>query len=108
MSKPYNKLPVDGVMGLFVSLFVLKSGIDIFKDTVNPLLGQAPDKQLVEDIRAFVLSHPHVLGIHDFMMHDYGPGRRYMTLHAEVNSSDNIMEIHDQIDLIERDSFREV
>lgn len=96
-------LPVDGVMGLFVSLFVLKSGIDIFKDTVNPLLGQAPDKQLVEDIRAFVLSHPHVLGIHDFMMHDYGPGRRYMTLHVEVDSRENIMEIHDEVDQIERD-----
>lgn len=96
-------LPIDGIIGMIVSLVVLKSGIDIFKDTVNPLLGQAPDKQLVQDIHDFVLSFDKVQGIHDFMMHDYGPGRQYMTLHAEVNSNDNIMEIHDQIDLIERE-----
>ena len=96
-------LPIDGIIGMIVSLMVLKSGIDIFKDTVNPLLGQAPDKQLVQDIHDFVLSFDKVQGIHDFMMHDYGPGRQYMTLHAEVNSNDNIMEIHDQIDLIERE-----
>ena len=96
-------LPIDGIIGMIVSLMVLKSGIDIFKDTVNPLLGQAPDKQLVQDIHDFVLSFDKVQGIHDFMMHDYGPGRQYITLHAEVNSNDNIMEIHDQIDLIERE-----
>ena len=96
-------LPIDGIIGMIVSLMVLKSGIDIFKDTVDPLLGQAPDKQLVQDIHDFVLSFDKVQGIHDFMMHDYGPGRQYMTLHAEVNSNDNIMEIHDQIDLIERE-----
>ena len=96
-------LPIDGIIGMIVSLMVLKSGIDIFKDTVNPLLGQAPDKQLVQDIHDFILSFDKVQGIHDFMMHDYGPGRQYMTLHAEVNSNDNIMEIHDQIDLIERE-----
>lgn len=96
-------LPIDGMIGMIVSFMVLKSGIDIFKDTVDPLLGQAPDKQLVQDIHDFVLSFDKVQGIHDFMMHDYGPGRQYMTLHAEVNSNDNIMEIHDQIDLIERE-----
>lgn len=96
-------LPIDGLIGMIVSFMVLKSGIDIFKDTVDPLLGQAPDKQLVQDIHDFVLSFDKVQGIHDFMMHDYGPGRQYMTLHAEVNSNDNIMEIHDQIDLIERE-----
>lgn len=96
-------LPIDGMIGMIVSFMVLKSGIDIFKDTVDPLLGQAPDKQLVQDIHDFVLSFDKVQGIHDFMMHDYGPGRQYMTLHVEVNSNDNIMEIHDQIDLIERE-----
>lgn len=96
-------LPIDGMIGMIVSFMVLKSGIDIFKDTVDPLLGQAPDKQLVQDIHDFVLSFDKVQGIHDFMIHDYGPGRQYMTLHAEVNSNDNIMEIHDQIDLIERE-----
>lgn len=98
-----TELPVDGIMGMIVSLFVLKSGIDIFKDTVDPLLGQAPDKELVEEIYEFVRGFDKVIGIHDFMMHDYGPGRKYMTFHAEVDCRENIMEIHDQIDLIERE-----
>lgn len=96
-------LPVDGIIGAIVSLLVLKSGIDIFKDTVDPLLGQAPDKELVQEIHDYVLSYDKIIGIHDFMMHDYGPGRQYMTLHAEVNCNDDIMEIHDEIDLIERE-----
>lgn len=96
-------LPVDGIIGAIVSLLVLKSGIDIFKDTVDPLLGQAPDKELIQEIHDYVLSYDKIIGIHDFMMHDYGPGRQYMTLHAEVNCNDDIMEIHDEIDLIERE-----
>lgn len=95
--------PVDGLIGGIVSLFVLKSGIDIFKDTVNPLLGQAPNSELVKQIYDFVMSYDKVLGIHDFMMHDYGPGRQYMTFHAEVDSRESIMEVHDQIDMLERD-----
>ncbi|MEG0368171.1 MAG: cation diffusion facilitator family transporter [Coprobacillus sp.] len=100
-------LPVDGVMGCVVSLLVLKSGIDIFRDTVNPLLGQAPDKELVDKIYKFVMGFDKVLGIHDFMMHDYGPGRKYMTFHAEVDCREDVMEIHDQIDLIEREMLNE-
>lgn len=99
----FTDLPVDGVIGAVVSLFVLKSGIDIFRDTVDPLLGQAPDKDLVDEIYKYVMSFDKVIGIHDFMMHDYGPGRKYMTFHAEVDSRENIMEIHDEIDLIERE-----
>ncbi|MEG0276440.1 MAG: cation diffusion facilitator family transporter [Coprobacillus sp.] len=96
-------LPLDGIIGTLVSLIVLKSGIDIFRDTVDPLLGQAPDKELIDQIYDYVMSYDKVIGIHDFMMHDYGPGRKYMTFHAEIDSSENIMEIHDQIDLIERE-----
>lgn len=98
----FTTLPLDGIIGIVVSLFVLKSGIDIFKDTVDPLLGKAPNKDLVDDIYQYVLSFDKVLGIHDFMLHDYGPGRQYMTFHAEVDCHENIMEIHDQIDIIER------
>ena len=96
-------LPVDGIIGAFVSLFVLKAGIEIFRDTVDPLLGQAPDKELVDDIYHYVMSFDKVIGIHDFMMHDYGPGRKYMTFHAEVDCREDIMELHDQMDLIERE-----
>lgn len=95
--------PLDGIMGAIVSLFVLKSGIDIFKDTVDPLLGQAPNKELVDEIYEFVMGYDKVMGIHDFMMHDYGPGRQYMTFHAEVDCREDMMVIHDQIDLIERE-----
>lgn len=96
-------LPIDGFIGAIVSLFVLKSGIDIFRETVDPLLGKAPDEELVNEIYDFVMSFDRILNIHDFMMHDYGPGRQYMTFHAEVNCHDDMMEVHDQIDLIERE-----
>lgn len=95
--------PLDGIMGAIVSLFVLKSGIDIFKDTVDPLLGQAPNRELVDEIYEFVMGYDKIIGIHDFMMHDYGPGRQYMTFHAEVDCREDMMVIHDQIDLIERE-----
>ncbi len=95
--------PIDGIIGTIVSLFVLKSGIDIFKETVDPLLGQSPDKELINQIYDYVMSFDKVMGIHDFMLHDYGPGRQYMTFHAEVSCHEDMMEIHDQIDLIERE-----
>lgn len=98
-----TSFPVDGIIGVIVSIVVFKSGIDIFKDTVDPLLGKAPDKELVNDIYQYVLSFDQVLGIHDFMLHDYGPGRQYMTFHAEVDCHEDIMTVHDQIDVIERD-----
>lgn len=99
----YASLNLDGWFGLFVSLFVLKAGIEVFKDTTNPLLGQAPDKKLVSAIEQQVLSHEVILGIHDLMMHDYGPGRSFVTLHAEVDCHADLLETHDEIDLIERE-----
>lgn len=99
----YASLNLDGWFGLFVSLFVLKAGIEVFKDTTNPLLGQAPDKKIVNDIEKLVLSHEGILGIHDLMMHDYGPGRSFVTLHAEVDCRADLLQTHDEIDLIERE-----
>lgn len=99
----YTDLPVDGIIGAVVSIIVLKAGIGIFKDTVDPLLGMAPDKELIVELEKYVLSYPEALGIHDLMMHDYGPGRRFLTLHVEVNCNDNIMTTHDAMDRIERD-----
>ncbi|MFQ6861073.1 MAG: cation diffusion facilitator family transporter [Beduini sp.] len=94
---------IDGWIGLFVSFIVLKAGYDVFKDTVGPLLGQAPDKELVEGIANLVMSYQGILGIHDFMLHDYGPGRSFVTLHAEIDCHDDLLEIHDVIDLVERE-----
>lgn len=98
----YTDLPVDGIIGAIVSLIVLKAGVEIFKDTLDPLLGMAPDKELIKEIEEYILSYPEALGIHDLMMHDYGPGRKFLTLHVEVDCNDDIMVVHDAMDLIER------
>lgn len=93
---------LDGWCGLLVGVFILYSGVQALKDTVDPLLGQAPDKALVEQIQSLVTSYPVVQGIHDMMIHDYGPGRRIVSLHAEVDAKGDILIIHDEIDNIER------
>ena len=97
-----SDFPIDGFVGTIVSALVIKSGIEIFKSTMDPLLGKAPDKKLISELEEYITSHDVVLGIHDLMMHDYGPSRLYMTVHAEVDSTGDIMEIHDEIDQIER------
>lgn len=93
--------PVDGIAGLFVSLFILKSGIDSVRETIQPLLGQPPEKEFVDQIEECVMTHSMVIGIHDLIVHDYGPGRVMVSLHAEVDGKQNIFEIHDEIDNIE-------
>ena len=94
---------LDGWCGAFVSLFVMYSGFSAAKETVTPLLGQPPEKELVDEIEATVMAHEGVLGIHDLVVHDYGPGRMMMSLHAEVPASGNVLEIHDMIDNIEKE-----
>lgn len=99
----FNSFPIDGYIGFFVSIFVFKAGMDVFSDTVTPLLGQAPDPSFVKAIYEFVMSHENVIGVHDLMVHDYGPSRCFITLHAEVSSDADLLTIHDEIDQIERD-----
>ncbi len=94
---------LDGIMGTIVSALILVSGIGIIKDTVNKLLGDAPSKELVDKITDFVMSYDGIIGVHDLMIHDYGPGRCFVSLHAEVSSKVNVIESHDLIDDIERD-----
>lgn len=98
----FNDFPIDGYVGLFVSIFVFKAGLEVFSDTVSPLLGQAPDPKLISDIYSFVMKHEEIIGVHDMIVHDYGPSRLFVTLHAEVRADANILEIHDLIDEIER------
>lgn len=92
---------VDGYCGVFVAMFIFYAGFNAAKETMNPLLGVAPDKEFVEEIREIVMSYDIVSGIHDMVVHDYGPGRRMVSLHAEVPGNRNIYEIHDTIDRIE-------
>ena len=94
---------IDGWMGLAVAVFILRSGWGAAKDTINPLLGERPDPELVRDIRDLVLSHPQVAGMHDLIIHDYGPGRRLCSFHAEVPQDADILAAHDAIDHIERE-----
>lgn len=96
-------LRLDGWLGLLVSVLILKAGFDSTRSTLNPLLGQAPDTETVRDIEELILSHPLVVGIHDLIIHDYGPGRRLMSVHAEVPATAGLMEVHEVIDHIERE-----
>ena len=94
---------IDGWIGVVVAVFILRAGWGAAKDTLNPLLGTAPDPELVKAIQQLVLSHEQVVGMHDLVIHDYGPGRRMCSFHAEVPEGDDIMEAHDAIDHIERE-----
>ncbi len=97
----FTALPVDGYIGILVSLLVMWAGIGIVRDTLTPLLGTAPDPELVKNIHDEILSYDKILGIHDLIVHEYGPGRIFASLHAEVSSTENIMDSHGLIDLIE-------
>lgn len=101
----YTCVNIDGYAGVIVALFIISAGIGAAKDTINPLLGQTPDPEIVKEIRDVVLSHKEVCGIHDMVVHDYGPGRFMVSLHAEVPGDRNIFEIHDVIDGIENELF---
>ena len=92
---------LDGWGGLLVALFILYTGIISVKETTSPLLGQAPEPEYVEQIESIVRSHPEILGIHDLIVHDYGPGHSLISLHGEVSGEGNIYVLHDLIDCIE-------
>ena len=94
-------IQIDGYCGILVGIFILFAGINAAKDTINPLLGQPPAKEFVEEVEKIVLNFEGVLGMHDLIVHDYGPGRVIISLHAEVSSTGDILEIHDMIDLLE-------
>ena len=97
----FSGLMIDGWVGMVVALFILYSACRAAMETVSPLLGQAPEEEFVQRICELVLSHEEVCGIHDLVVHDYGPGRVMIALHAEVPASGDILELHDMIDGIE-------
>lgn len=94
---------IDGWCGAAVSLFIIYAGFGAAKDTLYLLLGKAPEKEMVEEIREIVLSHEEIIGIHDLMVHDYGPGRVMISLHGEVPGNGNLLHLHDVIDRAERE-----
>ena len=103
-----TNVQLDGWVGLVVALFILWSAVQAARDTISPLLGQAPDPALVQEIEALVLAHDTVVGVHDLVVHDYGPGRRIISLHAEVPADGQVLELHDVIDNIESELARKL
>lgn len=94
---------IDGYCGCGVALFILYSGISSAKSTVDPLLGQPPEKELIDRIKKIVMRRPEIKGMHDLIVHNYGPGRFMISLHAEVSADENVIEMHDIIDNIEKE-----
>ena len=94
----FTGLNIDGWVGLLVALFILFSAYKAAKETLSPLLGQTPDPEFVDRIEQIVLSYPEVLNIHDLIVHDYGPGRVMISLHAEVSADGDLLQLHDVID----------
>lgn len=99
---------IDGAMGLAVAFFILWSGITVIRENLGNLLGEPPSKELVESLYSKIMAYEGVLGIHDMIIHNYGPTRTIATLHVEVSSSEDVMVSHDLIDSIEKDVSEEL
>lgn len=99
----FTNFPVDSFSGIFVGIFIFKTGFDSAKEIVSSLLGKAPTQELVNQLEEIALSHKPISEIHDVTIHDYGPGRKMITLHAEVPGNMNIFDLHDAIDAAEED-----
>lgn len=97
---------LDGYMGIVVALFIAKSGIDIIRDTMDNILGEAPDPDFIQQTVSELLSYDGVLGVHDLVVHSYGSNKTFITAHAEVSAKENILVSHDLMDVIEKD-FKE-
>ena len=99
----FTSFDLDGICGAAVALFIFISGLRAAKETINPLLGVPPTEEFVDEIGETVMSHKGVLGFHDLIVHDYGPGRRMISLHAEVPADEDLLKTHDMIDNIEKE-----
>ncbi len=99
----FFQVQLDGWLGAVVAVLILRTGWGAARDTLDPLLGTPPDPLMVADIEKQVLSHHQILGLHDLVVHDYGPGRRMMSVHAEVPADGSLVELHDVIDRAERE-----
>lgn len=99
----FTSFPVDGIMGIAVSVFIIRAGFGIVKDTVDDLLGKPVDRELVRKIKDIVTADDRILGVHDLVVHNYGPGKMIASCHAEASSEEKFEEIHELVDSIERD-----
>lgn len=104
----YIDFPIDGIMGVIISFLILYSGFSVARDVVKLLLGKAPEQELVDKINEIVASGDHILGIHDLVVHDYGPGRKVASIDAEVPDDLSVVEIHSAIDVLEKRILKEL
>ncbi len=104
-SSQFTTLPIDGVLGCFVSLFVFYSGYGIIKQTVDELLGKPADQKMINEIQELIMSHDGMIGVHDLIIHDYGPGKLLGSAHVEIDARRDILEVHDSVDHIERELY---
>ena len=104
----YTNINLDGYMAIIVALFIMISGIKLIKDTLGPILGKAPDKELVDSLKDKILSYDGVLGIHDLLIHDYGVGRQFASVHAEMCDEVDPIISHEIIDTIEKEVLEEL
>ena len=103
----FAHLNIDGYIGLAVAVFILVSGVKLIGETISPLLGEAPDEELVEETCRRLKSYDKVLGIHDLVVHNYGPGRCFASVHVEMDAKNDVMVSHDITDRIERDFLKD-
>jgi len=104
----FTTFPLDGYVGIFVSVIILYSGISLTKDTISPLLGEVPDQELIAKISRKILSYEKVVGIHDLIVHTYGPGQYMASIHVELPANQGIIEMHEYTDMIERNVAKEL
>ena len=100
------RIQLDGFVGMGVALFILWSGISLAKNTIDPLVGMQADEEMVRQLTELILAHERVLGIHDLLIHDYGPGHCFATVHAEMDAGESPLDAHDQLDHIEQEAMR--
>ena len=99
----FTGINIDGYLGVAVAIFIFIAGIKTLKESISPLLGTPPEKEFVDDIKRTVLEDEIILGLHDLIVHDYGPGRCIISLHAEISDQEDLLKAHDKIDLIEKE-----
>lgn len=103
LASKFTTIPIDGYVGVLVSLAILYAGYSLVKDTISPLLGEAPDEELVKAIKQGVLSYDNIIGVHDLIIHNYGVGKCMASIHAEIPSNIDLVTIHEIIDTAERE-----
>lgn len=102
------KINIDGYIGCIVALFIIKAGIEVVTDALGPLLGQPADKEIVDKIEELILAGEGIVGVHDLVVHNYGPGRIFASAHAEIPSDCDLLRMHDIIDQIENEIYKEL